>query len=53
MKEADALFSKIQQEGLLPDIIVFNALIDGHCANGNIDRAFQLLKEMDNMKGYS
>ncbi|GAU19164.1 hypothetical protein TSUD_89290 [Trifolium subterraneum] len=50
ISEADEMFKKSKKEGLVPDIIMFNALIDGHCANGNIDRAFQLLNEMDNAK---
>jgi pentatricopeptide repeat protein len=29
---------------------MFNALTDGHSANGNMDRAFALLKEMEQMK---
>ncbi|KAI9199978.1 hypothetical protein LWI28_000996 [Acer negundo] len=50
MKEADQLFEKITAKGISPDLVMYNALIDGHCVNGNIDSAFSLLKKMDEMK---
>lgn len=34
MNEADDLFDKILHKGVVPDLVMFNALIDGHCANG-------------------
>ncbi|PRQ23386.1 putative pentatricopeptide [Rosa chinensis] len=47
MNKADDLFEKILCKGVLPDLVMFNALIDGHCANGNMEGAFSLLREME------
>ncbi|GKV23728.1 hypothetical protein SLEP1_g33430 [Rubroshorea leprosula] len=53
MKEADDLFEKITGKGVSPDIIMFNALIDGHCANGHCRevRVKETHKLLDEMKG--
>lgn len=34
MKEVDDLFEKILHKGVVLDLVMFSALIDGHCANG-------------------
>ncbi|CAA7058602.1 unnamed protein product [Microthlaspi erraticum] len=51
IKEADELFERVVGNGMMkPDIVMMNALMDGHCSSGNMDRAFSILKEMDEMR---
>ncbi|MCI93903.1 pentatricopeptide repeat-containing protein, partial [Trifolium medium] len=33
-------------KGLVPDVVTYTALIDGHCRVGNNKKAFELHKEM-------
>ncbi|CAH8390971.1 unnamed protein product [Eruca vesicaria subsp. sativa] len=51
MREADELFENVVVgKRMKPDRVMYNALMDGHCSTGNMDRAFSLLKEMDKMR---
>jgi len=46
MKEAIKLFDNIAKQGLVPNAITFNTLIDTFCKDGKMEDAFALRKSM-------
>lgn len=49
-EDADDLMEKKLEKGMLPDLVMFNALLDGHRANGKIKGSLLPLEEMERMK---
>ncbi|KAK6253575.1 hypothetical protein QUC31_015295 [Theobroma cacao] len=48
MKEAERVFESMLQRNFKPDEAVYNVIIHGHCRGGNIQKAYDLYKEMVN-----
>lgn len=48
MDEADQVFQSMLQRKHRPDEAVYNVIIHGHCRGGNVQRAYNLYKEMLN-----
>jgi len=40
------LYTEMVIKGIVPDVVTYTALIDGHCKVGNTKEAFRLHKEM-------
>lgn len=48
IKAENDLMENILENGIPPDLVMFNALIDGHCANGKIKEcAFAFKRDGD------
>merc|ERR1719321_2655668 len=43
----------MKQSSIEPDIITYSTLVKGYCLSGDVDRAFQVLKEMKNDGKYA
>ncbi|KAL3746436.1 hypothetical protein ACJRO7_015400 [Eucalyptus globulus] len=43
MNRAEMLFSRMQDQGLIPTTNTYTTLIDGHCKGGNFERAYELM----------
>jgi len=39
-------FDRMREEGIEPDVVTWNTLIDAHCKGGRHDRAMELFEEM-------
>ena len=48
MNEADRVFESMLQRNYNPIEAVYNVIIHGHCRGGNVQKAFDLYKEMVN-----
>ncbi|OMO74126.1 hypothetical protein CCACVL1_16937 [Corchorus capsularis] len=48
INEADRAFESMLQRNFKPDEAVYNIMIHGHCRGGNIQKAYNLYKEMVN-----
>ncbi|KAK1276713.1 putative pentatricopeptide repeat-containing protein [Acorus gramineus] len=44
--EAKVVLARIREAGLEPDVVVYNNLLGGYAAAGEMEKAFELLKEM-------
>ncbi|KAL6649438.1 hypothetical protein ACP70R_013662 [Stipagrostis hirtigluma subsp. patula] len=45
-EDAEAFFSEMRELGVEPDLVTYNSLIDCHCKNRGVDKAYKLLDEM-------
>ncbi|KAL9233037.1 hypothetical protein vseg_008080 [Gypsophila vaccaria] len=50
--KAYRLLRKLLEDGILPDIVTYNILLNGMCKGGNMDGAFKVFKELQ-LKGES
>ncbi|KHN45235.1 Putative pentatricopeptide repeat-containing protein [Glycine soja] len=46
VRAAMGLYTEMVIKGIVPDVVTYTALIDGHCKVGNTKEAFRLHKEM-------
>ena len=47
LEEAWELFDKILEIGLVPTVVTYNVLIDGHCKENKLNNAFEILNRME------
>ncbi|KAG2542625.1 putative pentatricopeptide repeat-containing protein At1g02420 [Panicum virgatum] len=45
-EDAEAFFAEMRELGVEPDLVTYNILIDCHCKNRDVQRAYKLLDEM-------
>ncbi|GJN08708.1 hypothetical protein PR202_ga26660 [Eleusine coracana subsp. coracana] len=45
-EDAEAFVAEMRDLGVEPDLVTYNSLIDCHCKNRGVDKAYQLLDEM-------
>ncbi|KAM3230268.1 hypothetical protein ACQJBY_060829 [Aegilops geniculata] len=45
-EDADAFFAEMREHGIDPDLVTYNSLIDCHCKNHGVEKAYKLLDEM-------
>lgn len=50
MSEVVFLFEKVVRNGVILDFVMFNVMINGYCANGNVERVFLILREIERRK---
>merc|ERR1719377_510141 len=46
MERVQNLLEDMKKANVEPDIITYSTLVKGYCLSGDVDRAFQVLKEM-------
>ncbi|TVU47988.1 hypothetical protein EJB05_07606, partial [Eragrostis curvula] len=44
--DAEAFVAEMRELGVEPDLVTYNSLIDCHCKNRGVDKAYELLDEM-------
>ncbi|KAL6867331.1 hypothetical protein ACP4OV_015355 [Aristida adscensionis] len=45
-EDAEAFFAEMLERGVEPDLVTYNSLIDCHCKNRGVEKAYKLLDEM-------
>jgi pentatricopeptide repeat protein len=45
-EDAEAFVAEMRELGVEPDLVTYNSLIDCHCKNRDVDKAYKLLDEM-------
>uniref|UniRef100_A0ACD5XIP3 Uncharacterized protein n=1 Tax=Avena sativa TaxID=4498 RepID=A0ACD5XIP3_AVESA len=45
-EDAEAFFAEMRELGIDPDLVTYNSLIDCHCKNRGVEKAYKLLDEM-------
>merc|ERR1719313_675716 len=53
MDRVPELLEKMKQGSVEPDIITYSTLVKGYCSSGDVDRGFEVLKEMQNDGKYA
>ena len=46
MAKENTILNEMRAEGLLPNLVTYNVMIDGHCYKGNIVKSFKLRDEI-------